>query len=393
MSSPTVAVVVVAAGSGLRLGEPGPKAFVPIAGRTILERALDEVFAVLPQPEIVVVAPADRVDEANRLMAKRPVTVVAGAETRQRSVACGVRALSAEVEIVLVHDAARAFAPAAQFEQIIASVRATGSGVVPGVPMVNTVKRVDASGLVVEELDRSELREIQTPQGFPRAAFVAAHEAATAEFTDDAALFAAAGHAVSVIDGDPLAFKITTPWDLRRAGQLAGAATRNTRVGIGVDVHAFAAQDSTATEGSGVERVPLWLGGVHWPGEVGLSAHSDGDAICHAMCDALLSAAGLGDLGSRFGTDRSGFAGARGAVFVEETMRLITDAGFRVDNIAVHVVAATPKIGPRRREIEHVLSALVGAPVSVGATTSDGLGFVGRAEGIAVFATCQLSSA
>lgn len=385
MSSPRVAVIVVAAGSGSRLGEGVPKALVTVAGRTILERALDEVFAVSPSPDVVIVVPAESVDDVTRMVQGTPAVVVVGGVTRQQSVARGLAAVDAATEIVLVHDAARAFTPTELFNRVILSVESSGAGVVPGLAVINTVKRVDASGSVIEELDRSELREVQTPQGFPRATFATAHDKATAEYTDDAALFTASGHAVSVVEGDPLAFKITTPWDLRRAEQLAGASVRATRTGFGVDVHAFEGPASATPR-------PLWLGGVEWPGEVGLAGHSDGDAVCHAICDALLSAAGLGDVGNRFGTDRVEFADAAGAVFVRETMRLVANSGYRVVNVAVQVVAARPKIGQRRSEIEGVLSALVGAPVSVGATTSDGLGFTGRSEGIAVFATCQLTS-
>lgn len=393
------AVIVVAAGSGSRLGESIPKGFVAVAGRTVLERALDEVFAVRRAVQVVVVVPADRVDEAQKMVDGTHATVVAGGRTRQQSVACGLAALGADVATVLVHDAARALTPTSLIERVIAEVQRTGHGVVPGLAVVNTVKRVDGSGDVIEEVDRSELREVQTPQGFPRAAFAAAHASAPDEFTDDAAVFAAAGHQVSVIQGDPLAFKITTPFDLRRAEQIVGARANDNRgsdnrvsgnrgsdnrvsdirIGLGVDVHAFD------------ENRPLWLGGVEWPGEAGLAGHSDGDAVCHAICDAMLSAAGLGDLGSRFGTSDPRFANASGATFITETLALVVAAGFRVVNVSVQVVANRPKIGARRAEIERTLSALVQAPVSVGATTTDGLGFTGRGEGVSAIATCQLS--
>jgi 2-C-methyl-D-erythritol 4-phosphate cytidylyltransferase/2-C-methyl-D-erythritol 2,4-cyclodiphosphate synthase len=378
--SPGVAVIVVAAGSGSRLGVGAPKAFVTIGGRTILVRALDEVFALTGDPQVVVVVPVDRLDASRRMLAGTDAVVVTGGETRQRSVALGLAAVDSAVETVLVHDAARALTPVRLLESVAAEVVRSGHGVVPALPVVNTVARVDGVSDVAGYVDRDELREVQTPQGFPRAAFVAAHEKAAEDFTDDAALFRAAGHPVSVVDGDPLAFKITTSWDLRRAEQLVGAGDPDValRTGIGVDIHAFD------------DARPLWLGGVYWPDEPGLAGHSDGDAVCHAVCDALLSAAGLGDVGGRFGTQEPRFADAAGSVFVAETVGLVTGAGFRILNVAVQLVANRPAVGPRRSELEGVLGDLVGAPVSVGATTSDGLGFTGAGEGVAVLATCLL---
>jgi 2-C-methyl-D-erythritol 4-phosphate cytidylyltransferase/2-C-methyl-D-erythritol 2,4-cyclodiphosphate synthase len=377
--SPRVAVIVVAAGSGTRLGLGIPKAFATLGGRTLLERALDEVFAMAPAPQTIVVVPADRVDTTTRMLEGTGAIAVEGGATRQESVARGLAALEPDVEIVLVHDAARALAPTDLLDRVAAAVADRGHGVVPGVPVVNTVKRVDADELVLEELDRSALREIQTPQGFPRSAFSAAHAEAAEEFRDDAALFAAAGHPVVVVEGDPLAFKITTAWDLRRAEQVVGARPEATRTGVGIDVHAFD------------DARPLWLGGVYWPDVPGLAGHSDGDAVCHAMCDALLSAAGLGDVGGRFGSDDERYADAAGAVFLTETVGLVTGAGFRIVNVAVQVVANEPKIGPRRTELESVLGEFVGAPVSVGATTTDGLGFLGAGAGVAVIATCLIA--
>ncbi len=192
------------------------------------------------------------------------------------------------------------------------------------------------------------------------------------------AIFAAAGHRVVTIPGSERAFKITVPADLARAEELLRGGAE-LRTGIGVDVHAFS------------DGVPLWLGGVHWPGLPGLAGHSDGDAACHAIVDALLAAAGLGDIGSVFGTDDPRYAGASGATFIREAVAILADAGWAARGVSVEIVANEPRIGPRRAELERELSALVGAPVTVAGTTSDGLGLTGGGGGVAAIATALLS--
>ncbi len=384
MTHPRIGLVVVAAGSGTRLGRAEPKAFVDLRGRPILQHALEGALAADDPMSVVVVAPAAELDAARgiveRVGAAGDVRVVAGGATRQGSVAAGLAALPVEVEVVLVHDAARALTPPALFGRVARAVDETGAGVIPGLPVADTLKRIDPSGAVLGTVDRSELAAVQTPQGFPRALLDAAYAAATDDHTDDAALVAAAGHPVVVVEGEARAFKITTAWDLRRAEKELAPAT-GLRTGIGVDVHAY---DPDAE---------LWLGGLHWPDEAGLSGHSDGDAVVHAVCDALLSAAGLGDIGGRFGTDDPRFRDARSEVFLRETLQLLADAGFAVVNVAVQVVARRPRLAPRRTEMESRLSALVGAPVSVGATTTDGLGFTGRGEGVQAIATALIAVA
>jgi 2-C-methyl-D-erythritol 4-phosphate cytidylyltransferase/2-C-methyl-D-erythritol 2,4-cyclodiphosphate synthase len=387
-----VAIIVVAAGSGTRLGAAEPKALVDLGGQTILEHALSRVFEMTDAAQVIVVAPAARLDDVRTLAlgvagaAAEYVTVVAGGDTRQQSVTAGLEVLEPGVEVVLVHDSARAFTPASQFEAVIAGVRATGGGIVPGLAVADTIKQLDWTGAVERTVDRSQLVAVQTPQGFPREGLLGAYAVAAEDFTDDAAVFAAAGLPVTVVDGDPLAFKITTPWDLRRAESIlsesarpASPAPTGLRTGIGIDVHGFDAGQ------------PLWLGGLHWPGEPGLAGHSDGDAVAHAVCDALLSAAGLGDIGGNFGTDDPRFAGAHGDVFICATVRLVTEAGFTVENVAVQIIGNKPKVAPRRILIQERMSDLVGAPVSVSATTTDGLGFTGRGEGVTAIATVLLS--
>lgn len=385
MGSASVGVIVVAAGAGTRLGADLPKAFVALGGRSILERSLESILGMSEPAQIVVVAPEADVVRAQDIVrevagpANEYVSVVPGGATRQQSVAAGLVALWPDVGVVLVHDAARPFTPTAQFEAVVELVRATGDGVIPGVPVSDTLKRT-ADGVASETIDRSVLTAVQTPQGFPRAELTAAYAGASDDHTDDAALFAAAGHVVHVLAGDPLAFKITTTWDLRRAESLLTTPQSVVRTGIGIDIHAY--DDS----------VPLWLGAVHWPDEPGLAGHSDGDALSHAICDALLSAAGLGDLGTRFGTDDPRFANAHGEVFLTETAALVRGSGFGILNVAVQVIGNRPRLATRRAEVEKRLTELVGAPVSVAATTSDGLGFTGSGDGVAAVATALLTA-
>lgn len=367
----------------------------------MLRHALAGVFAADPA-QVVVVAPAGHEGEAETELRAAAgdrhdfARVVTGGVTRQQSVAAGLAALWGDVTTVLVHDAARALTPSTQIDAVARAVTAD-AGVIPVLAVIDTIKRVDA-GDVVAAVDRAELAAAQTPQGFPRALLEAAYSEASeagVEYTDDAALFAAAGHPVRHITGSELAFKITTPGDLARARQLLGgaasplsapavtragtAARIAPRVGLGTDVHAFGGEGN------------LWLAGLEWPGEQALSGHSDGDAVAHAIVDALLGAAGLGDIGEHFGTSHPEYAGAHADVFLARTARLLADAGFAIGNVSVQFQGNRPRFSARRSEAEHALSAaLGGAAVSVTATTTDGLGFTGRGEGIAVTAVALI---
>lgn len=386
-SSARVAVIVLAAGTGVRLGHDDPKAFVDLGGQPILARALQPVFAMQERPQVIVTAPHAYVPMARQVaMSVRgydriDLRVIAGGETRQLSVAAALRELGDGCEVVLVHDAARPLTPTVIFDSIASEVASTGVAVIPGLPVSDTIKRIDDDGVVMETINRTELAAVQTPQGFPRAQLEAAHAAAGGEYTDDAALVAAAGHPVAVIAGDQLAFKITTAWELRQAEtMLSRSADGSTRVGSGIDVHSFDVD------------TPLWLACLYWPGEPGLRGHSDGDVVAHAICDALLSAARLGDMGSVFGTSSPQYAQASGELFLRRTMQLVRAEGLDVGNVVVQVVGNHPHLGERRREAELQLSSVLGAAVSLSATTSDALGFTGRGEGLAALATVLVHS-
>ncbi len=369
--TPDLAVVLVAGGQGLRLGADKPKALVEFSGKTILEHALIGASRARGLSQIVVAAPAGHLEQVSRLVAEAvgdvEYVVVAGGATRQQSIANALAVVTAP--IVLVHDAARAFTPAAVFDRVADSVRETGMGTVPVLEVVDTIKRVEGEQ-VLETVDRSQLRRAQTPQGFMTAALMAGYAGATSDFTDDAALMQAAGASIRFVEGDVKAYKITTAEDLET----------ETRTGVGTDTHRFT-EDSAK---------PLYLGTVLWEGERGLDGHSDGDALSHAIVDALLSAAGLGDIGSNFGVDRPEFSGANGSVFLAETIRLLDAAGWQVGNVSAQIIGNRPKVAPHRGKVETALTALIGAPVTIGATTTDGLGFLGNGEGVAAVATALI---
>lgn len=342
--------------------------------------ALDGVLAADVE-RVVVTAPPTALDRVEALVAGRTdaerVLVIPGGVSRQASVALGLAHVEDD-EVVLVHDAARPLTPSGLFDAVRAAVVATDAGVVPALMPADTIKQTDA-GAVVATLDRSRLAAVQTPQGFPAGRLKRAYASAHEGHTDDASVFSAAGGSVTVIAGDPAAFKVTTPWDLRRAQQLVEPPAA-TRTGLGIDVHAV---DATR---------PLRLGGLDWPGEAGLAGHSDADVVCHAISDALLSAGGLGDLGSRFGTDRAEEAGRAGVDFVTRSVALLAEAGLAPLHVSVQVIGNRPRIAARRDAMVAVLAAAVGAPVSVSGTTTDGLGLTGRGEGVAAIATALVGA-
>ncbi len=379
-----IAVVVVAAGRGERLGAAKPKAFVDLVGKPLLTHAIENIISLPGLAHLVIAVPEAHVIEAREALdALNAGTgfscdVVVGGETRQGSISNALSVLSDDAQIVLVHDAARALAPTSLFERVARAVRNDGISTLPVMRVTDTIKRIDGE-MVKETLDRDFLRAAQTPQGFIANELISAYEAATTEYTDDAALMQAAGFEVRLVEGDERAFKITTAEDLVAAELRFDSIYRS---GIGTDVHRFTADD----------QKPLFLGTVLWPGERGLDGHSDGDAVSHAIVDALLSAAGLGDIGSNFGVDRPEFAGANGQVFIEGALQLVRNAGFTVQNIAVQIIGNRPKVAPHREAVELALTAIIGAPVSLSATTTDGLGFLGNSEGVAAVATALIAS-
>ncbi len=374
-----VAVIIPAGGSGERLGAKIPKALVQLAGKTLIEHAVANMAPIANQ--IIVAAPAGFEEQFKDLLGSE-VTVVTGGLTRTLSVKKALALVEKENEYILVHDAARSLASTDLAMRVIDSLRAGEKAVIPGMPVSDTIKRVDGDNYVTKTPTRSKLRSIQTPQGFTRKLLIKAHTSAD-DATDDAGLVEDRGVDVKVILGEERAMKITTMKDLAIAHNwLIPGADNQIRVGIGTDAHAFSHDSSRA----------LWLAGLYWPEEVGVDGHSDGDVAAHAICDALLSAASLGDLGSNFGTSDPKYAGASGSQLLSETLSRVSAAGYSINNVSVQIVGNRPKIGPRRAEaIASLSKALGGVSVSVSATTTDGLGFTGAGLGLSAIATALLT--
>ena len=377
MTNRDLAVIVVAAGRGERLKSDKPKAFVEINGRTILAHSLLPIAELQNLNQVVIAAPDSHLTEAieiaNQVFDEEvKVTIVVGGETRQQSISNALAQV--EAEYVLVHDAARAFASSQLFDSVYNKVQNSKQAVIPAIAIADTVKRV-SDDLVLETVDRSALRSAQTPQGFVTADLKRAYAEATNDFTDDAALFQSLGKKVLFVEGEANAAKITTPDDL---GVVLARLNGPGRTGIGTDVHRFSSDPSKK----------LYLGTIEWPGVPGLDGHSDGDVAAHAICDALFAATGTGDLGSNFGTSRPEYAGASGTQLLQETLNIVTKAGYSISNVAVQIIGNRPRIGARRAEaIAAISSALGGAPVSILATTTDGMGLTGEGKGVAAIAT------
>ena len=370
--------IVVAAGTGERFG--GAKQYEVVAGRRLLDWALSAARSV--SDGVVVVVDAARIDASEPLAD----AVVGGGATRSASVRAGLAAVPGEAEVVVVHDAARPCASPALFAAVVDAVARGADAAVPGVAVVDTVKRVDGDGLVTATLERGGLVAVQTPQAFAAGALRAAH-AGAGDATDDAALVEAAGGQVSVVAGEPTNAKVTEPGDLdAAAGHLAGSVPstrRPGRVGLGFDIHPY------ATGGDG----PLVLGGVLFEGERSLVGHSDADVVAHAAAEALLGAAGLDDLGTQFPDSDPRWQGADSVKLLAAVGHLVREAGWAPANVDCSVVLDGPRLAPRRLEMQQRLGAAVGTDVTVRGRRAEGLGALGRGEGIACWAVALLEPA
>lgn len=364
--------VVVAAGEGLRAGPGEPKAWRALAGRPILRWSV-EAFLEADAAEVVVVVAADRlalVDDA--LAGLIGWRAVAGGPTRALSVQAGLAAVAdTPGQAVLIHDAARPFVTAAHVDRLLAAL-ADADGAIPALPVPDTLKR---GGETVEAtVPREGLHRAQTPQAFRLDRLKAAYAAwpAGEEPTDDASVVERMGGPVALVPGDPMLMKLTWPEDFAMAERLA-APQRIVRTGFGVDAHRFGPGDS------------VWLGGVRIAHGRGLVGHSDADCALHALTDALLGAIAEADIGEHFPPSDPQWKGASSDRFLRHAVGLAAAKGARILNADLTLVCERPKIRPHRDAMRARIAELLDLPVdrvSVKATTTEGMGFTGREEGL-----------
>ena len=398
-----VSAVIVAAGRGSRATShgPAPKQYAQIGGRAVLSHAIS---AFADAPEIthiaVVVHQADHQIYADTLARDgapdKLLAPISGGATRQESVLAGLNHLARHgaPDAVLIHDGARPFVTGDVITRVTEALK-TRSAAIAALPLADTLQRADPGGKIKETLDREGLWRAQTPQGFVFDQIVHAHQKAAragrSDFTDDAAVFTWAGGGVHLVEGSEQNHKMTTAEDLATADYLASQKATKTvtqpsprthvRTGSGFDVH-------RAVQGNHV-----WLCGIKVPAPFSLSGHSDADVALHAVTDALYGALGDGDIGSHFPPSDPQWKGAPSHIFLAHAVDKVRLRGGSISNVDITIICETPKVGPHRDPMRHEVARILGLPidrVSVKATTTEGLGFAGRGEGIAAMASATL---
>ena len=375
--SGAVTALIVAAGSGSRLGGGMPKQYRKIGGKAVLTHAVD---ALATHPSIgavrVVIGAGQEELAAEALRGREVGPMIIGGAERADSVRAGLAAIDGD--FVLVHDAARLFCPPEVIDRLLTALE-TEPAAVPVLPIADTLATGDS--LLGDPVDRSSLVRVQTPQAFRLAELVDAYARWSGPSpTDESTVARAAGLRVAMVAGNPMLDKLTTAADFARAEQML-AVRLTPRTGLGFDVHAFA--------GDG----PVMLGGIAVPHARGLAGHSDADVVLHAITDALLGAAGLGDIGEHFPPSDPQWRGAASDLFLRHAAELIRRAGGMIDHVDCTVICEEPKVGPYRAAMRLNIAQLLQIPasaVSIKATTTEQLGFTGRREGIAAQAVASI---
>jgi len=365
------AAIIVAAGSGSRAGQGPSKQWRRVAGKPVVRWSIEAFFAARAK-NVVVVVPEHEADLAKSLLGDiKGLIFVHGGATRAQSVMAGLKALAWDDEVVLVHDAARPFLNSVHIQALLAGLSDV-DGAILALPVADTVKR--EAGETIVTAPRDGLWRAQTPQAFRISALNLAYAAwrDDAAPTDDAGVIEASGGRVRIVPGDPMLMKLTYPEDFMMAEQLAGGA-RITRTGQGVDAHRLGPGDG------------VWLCGVKIPSDKALIGHSDADAGLHAITDAILGAIGQGDIGDHFPPTDPQWKGAPSHVFLTHAANLARQGGGKLINVDVTLICERPKIKPHREAMRAKLADILDLPIdriSVKATTTEGMGYTGREEGI-----------
>lgn len=375
-----IAAVIVAAGKGLRAGQPIPKQFAPWGNSTVLREAVEALRrADVTRFAVAIPEGADAL-AAQCLAGMDGVILVTGGPTRQQSVARALEALADDPpELVLIHDAARPDCPPEVVARLVKEL-ADKPGSIPVLPVIDSMVVADGD-LMAADAERETLRRVQTPQAFRFADIHAAHRGWSGDPTagDDAQVLRAAGGEVALVAGDERLRKLTFAEDF--LPETPSTTPLPVRTGMGYDVHRLAAGEE------------LWLCGVQIAHDKGLAGHSDADVGLHAVVDAILGAVAMGDIGQHFPPSDPQWKGERSAQFVEHAVKLADEAGYRVGNVDLTLICEAPKIGPHRDTMRARLAELLGVGidyVSVKATTTERMGFTGRGEGIAAQAVATM---
>ena len=386
-----VSAIIAAAGQGVRLGGDRPKQFLSLGGRPILQRSVDVFMLSDRITDVVVAVPPEAVGKVPEYLRGRskPIQIIEGGARRQDSVARAFALVSGRADVVVIHDAARPLVSADLIRRAVDAAVEFGAAIV-ALPASDTVKRGSADRIIVDTLPRGEMFLAQTPQAFRvgilRDAFARANS--LIEATDEAALAERAGHRVRVIDGDPRNIKITTLDDLAAAERLIGSPSRSRvdattlRIGNGYDLHRL------------VVGRPLVLGGVVIPCDKGLEGHSDADAVCHAVTDAILGGAGAGDIGRHFPDTDTAWKDADSLALLARAAEIVAAAGFSVVSVDAVVIAERPKLVPYVDAMRANLARAMGVAVdlvSVKGKTNEGVDSMGAGESIAVHAVALMS--
>jgi 2-C-methyl-D-erythritol 4-phosphate cytidylyltransferase/2-C-methyl-D-erythritol 2,4-cyclodiphosphate synthase len=377
-----VSAIIAAGGRGERFGAGRPKQLLMLGGVPILQRSVDALLGHPRIHDLVVALPPElaATPPAYLLRRDKPVVVVEGGVRRQDSVARAFARVPAAAELVVIHDAARPLVSAALIERTVDAAAAEGAAVA-AVRATDTVKRGDAEGRVVETLPRDHVYLAQTPQAF-RVGVLRDALASAADATDEATLAERAGHRVRLVEGEATNVKITAPSDLIAAERTIAAGAPAVRIGQGYDLHRL------------VAGRPLVLGGVTIPFELGLVGHSDADVVCHAVTDAVLGAAGLGDIGRHFPDTDARWQGADSVALLAAASALVREAGYGVVNVDVTVIAERPKLAPHAEAMRRNLAAALGcgaAQVSVKAKTNEGVESMGAGTSMAAHAVALIA--